>query len=97
MLKTKKELIKEIEELKSKNNELQQNVYSLQRNREINYNLYNMVKAILKQLGLEEIEIDNDKLKEVERLEIYVEDSYMKFAKRIKLIDKSKIQKMDKF
>ena len=97
MLKSKKELKKEIEELKSKNNELQQNVYSLQRNREINYDLYNMTKAILKQLGLNEIEVDNNKLKEVERLELYVEDSYMKFAKRIKLIDKNKIPKINEF
>ena len=56
-----------------------------------------MVKAILMQLGLGEIEIDNSKLKEVERLEIYVEDSYIKRAKRIKLIDKNKIQKMEEF
>lgn len=97
MFRTKKSLENEIEALKIKNNELQQNVYSLQRNREINYDLYNMVKAILMQLGLGEIEIDNSKLKEVERLEIYVEDSYIKYAKRIKLIDKNKIQKMEEF
>ncbi len=97
MFRTKKSLENEIEALKIKNNELQQNVYSLQRNREINYDLYNMVKAILMQLGLGEIEIDNSKLKEVERLEIYVEDSYIKRAKRIKLIDKNKIQKMEEF
>ena len=97
MFKSKKELMEEIEILKFKNNELQQNVYTLQRNREINYDLYNMAKAILKQLGLNEIEIDNDKIKEVERLELYIEDSYMKFAKRIKLIDKNKIPKIDEF
>lgn len=97
MSKAKKKLIEEIEELKIKSNNLQQNVYSLQRNREINYDLYNMIKAILKQLQLNEIEIDNNKLKEVEQLELYVENSYMKFAKRIKLIDKNKILKIDEF
>lgn len=95
--KEKKELVIKIENLKYENNKLQQEVYSLQRNREINYDLYNMVKAILKQLKLDEIEIDNDKLKEVERFELYVEDSYMKFAKRIKLIDKNKTLKVDEF
>ena len=95
--KTKKELRKEIEEQKTKNNDLQQTVYSLQRNREINYDLYNMVKAILKQLDLNEVEIDNKILKEADQLEIYVADSYMKFAKKIRLIDKRNIQKIDEF
>ncbi len=82
----------EIEKLKAENNELQQNVLSLQGNREINYGLYNMVKAIMKQLNLNEIEIERYKLKEVERMEIYVEDSFMKNAKIIRLVDnKAKI------
>lgn len=97
MNKSKKKLIEEIEALKIKNNTLQQSVYTLQRNREINYGLYNMIKAILKQLGLDEFEINNSKLKEVEPLELYVENSYMKFAKRIKLINKNKIPKIDEF
>ena len=51
-----------------------------------------MVKAIMKQLNLNEIEIERYKLKEVERMEIYVEDSFMKNAKIIRLVDnKAKI------
>ena len=97
MFKSKKELRNKIELLEGENSRLQQEIYSLQRNREINYDLYNMIKAILKQLRLDEIEIDEKTIKEVERLEIYVERSYMKIAKRIKLIDKSIIQKIDEF
>ena len=97
MFKSKKELRNKIELLEGENSRLQQEIYSLQRNREINYDLYNMIKAILKQLRLDEIEIDEKTIKEVERLEIYVERSYMKIAKRIKLIDKSNIQKIDEF
>lgn len=97
MFKTKKRMKEEIEKLNIENNGLQQTVYSLQRNREINYDLYNMVKAILIQLGLNEIEIETCKLKEVERLEIYVTDSLTKRAKIIKLVDKNQIVKIDEF
>lgn len=97
MFELRKNLKEKIEVLEIRNNKLQQEIYSLQRNREINYDLYNMVKAILKQLGLDEIEIDEKTIEEVKRLEIYVENSYMKFAKKIKLIDKQKIQKIDEF
>ena len=98
MFKTKKKKKEEIEKLKAENNELQQNVLSLQGNREINYGLYNMVKAIMKQLNLNEIEIERYKLKEVERMEIYVEDSFMKNAKIIRLVDnKAKIYEVLKW
>lgn len=56
-----------------------------------------MVKAILKQLGLNEIEIDNYNSEVVKQFEIYVEDSILKKAKRIKLIDKNNIVKIDEF
>lgn len=52
-----------------------------------------MLKAVLMQLGEKEIEIDVDKLKEARNYELYVEDSYLKYAKRIKLIDNRKILK----
>lgn len=44
-------------------------------------------KAIIKQLNLNEIEIEMYKLREVERMEIYVENNYMKNAKIIRLVD----------
>lgn len=97
MFKSRKKLKEKIEVLEIKNNKLQQEIYSLQRNREINYDLYNMVKAILKTLGLNEVEIDNKIINEVKRLEIYTENSLLKNAQRIKLIDNSNIQKIDEF
>ena len=40
-------------------------------------------------------EVDIDKLEEARNYELYVEDSYLKFAKRIKLIDKRKLKEGD--
>ena len=47
------------------------------------------------QLSTKEIEVDIDKLEEARNYELYVEDSYLKFAKRIKLIDKKKLKEGD--
>ena len=93
MRKSKKQLKEELSKLKEENNRVNQERLSLLKNREINYNLYNMVKAILMQLEKKEIEVDMSKIKEAENYELYVEDSYLKFAKRIKLIDNRKILK----
>ena len=95
MYKTKKQLMQELEEQKKTTAKINQERLSLLKNREINYNLYNMLKAVLMQLPTKEIEVDTDKLEEVRNYELYVEDSYLKFAKRIKLIDKRKLKEGD--
>lgn len=95
MNRSKKQLIQEIEEQKKITAKINQERQILLKNREINYNLYNMLKAVLMQLATKEIEVDIDKLEEARNYELYVEDSYLKFAKRIKLIDKRKLKEGD--
>lgn len=95
MYKSKKQLIQELEEQKKTTAKINQERLSLLKNREINYNLYNMLKAVLMQLPTKEIEVDTDKLEEARNYELYVEDSYLKFAKRVKLIDKRKLKEGD--
>ena len=95
MNKSKKQLMQELEEQKKTTTKINQERLSLLKNREINYNLYNMLKAVLMQLPTKEIEVDIDKLEEARNYELYVEDSYLKFAKRIKLIDKRKLKEGD--
>ena len=95
MYKSKKQLMQELEEQKKTTAKINQERLSLLKNREINYNLYNMLKAILIQLGEKEIEIDIDKIEEAKRYELYVEDSYLKYAKRLKIIEPSNIVGID--
>ena len=95
MNKSKKQLMQELEEQKKTTAKINQERLSLLKNREINYNLYNMLKAVLMQLPTKEIEVDTDKLEEARNYELYVEDSYLKFAKRVKLIDKRKLKEGD--
>lgn len=95
MNKSKKQLMQELEEQKKTTAKINQERLSLLKNREINYNLYNMLKAILIQLGEKEIEIDIDKIEEAKRYELYVEDSYLKYAKRLKIIEPSNIVEID--
>ena len=95
MYKSKKQLMQELEEQKKTTAKINQERLSLLKNREINYNLYNMLKAVLMQLSTKEIEVDIDKLEEARNYELYVEDSYLKFAKRVKLIDKRKLKEGD--
>ena len=95
MYKSKKQLMQELEEQKKTIAKINQERLSLLKNREINYNLYNMLKAVLMQLPTKEIEVDIDKLEEARNYELYVEDSYLKFAKRVKLIDKRKLKEGD--
>lgn len=95
MNKSKKQLMQELEEQKKTTAKINQERLSLLKNREINYNLYNMLKAVLMQLPTKEIEVDIDKLEEARNYELYVEDSYLKFAKRVKLIDKRKLKEGD--
>ena len=92
MNRSKKQLIQEIEEQKKITAKINQERQILLKNREINYDLYNMLKAVLMQLATKEIEVDIDKLEEARNYELYVEDSYLKYAKRIKLIDKRKLK-----
>ena len=95
MFKNKKKLTQELEEQKKTTAKINQERLSLLKNKEINYELYNMLKAVLMQLATKEIEVDIDKLEEARNYELYVEDSYLKFAKRIKLIDKRKLKEGD--
>lgn len=86
MNKSKKKLMQELEEQKKTTAKINQERLSLLKNKEINYNLYNMLKAVLMQLPTKEIEVDIDKLEEARNYELYVEDSYLKYAKRLKII-----------
>ena len=95
MYKSKKQLIQELEEQKKTTVKIIKEREVLLKNREINYDLYNMLKAVLMQLSTKEIEVDINKLEEARNYELYVEDSYLKFAKRIKLIDKRKLKEGD--
>lgn len=95
MFESKNQLKEEIENLKKEKNKINQERLNLLKNREINYNLYNMLKAILIQLGEKAIEIDIDKIEEAKRYELYVEDSYLKYAKRLKIIEPSNIVEID--
>ena len=89
--------MQELEEQKKTTAKINQERLRLLKNREINYSLYNMLKAVLMQLSAKEIEVDIDKLEEARNYELYVEDSYLKFAKRIKLIDKRKLKEGDQY
>lgn len=95
MNKSKKQLMQELEEQKKTTAKINQERLSVLKNREINYNLYNMLKAVLMQLPTKEIEVDIDKIEEAKRYELYVEDSYLKYAKRLKIIEPSNIVETD--
>lgn len=95
MFKTKKKLKQELEEQKRITAKIIKEREVLLKNREINYNLYNMLKAVLMQLPTKEIEVDIDELEEARNYELYVENSYLKDAKIIKLIDKRKLKASD--
>lgn len=45
------------------------------------------------QFGTKEIEVPIDDMSKIGRYELYIENSYMKYAKNIKLIDKEQIWK----
>lgn len=95
MFKAKKKLKQELEEQKRTTAKIIKEREVLLKNREINYDLYNMLKAVLMQLSTKEIEVDINKLEEARNYELYVENSYLKDAKRIKLIDKRKLKEGD--
>ena len=95
MNKSKKQLMQELEEQKKTTAKINQERLSLLKNREINYSLYNMLKAVLMQLPTKEIEVDMKEIEEAKNYELYVGDNYLKFSKRIKLIDKRKLKEGD--
>ena len=77
----KNELEEENRKLKT---QLNQGLYNV----EINKGLENIVKAILYQFGNYEIEISEEDIKRAETGVIYIENSYFKFAQKVKLIFK---------
>lgn len=79
------------EENRKLKRQLNQGLYNVEV--EINKDLENIVKAILYKFNNYEVEIDLDDIKTVEKGEIYIEESYMKFAKRVKLLFKEKLLK----
>ena len=85
--KTKKQLKKEIEDLKREKESINQERLSLLKNRVINEEMLNMIKAIILKSGLKEIEISEYLLNEAEPYNLYMEQSYMKDAKTLRLID----------
>ena len=84
--KREKELELKVERLEIKNSRLMRENEELMEKSEINIDLYNKLKAIMRTLGLREIEISDRTIEEVKGYEIYVEQSYMRFAETIKLI-----------
>lgn len=85
--KTKKQLKKEIEDLKREKESINQERLSLLKNRAINEEMLNTIKAIILKSGLKEIEISEYLLNEAEPYNLYMEQSYMKDAKTLRLID----------
>ena len=92
MFKSKKikQLEKTIQEL---NNE---NINLKFKNMGLNQELFDFAKAIMVTLDLSEIEIDNRTIEKVRKYDIYVEESYMKFAKKIKLIAPEQVINIEK-
>lgn len=97
MYKTKKQLKQEIQKLKNELNNEKQEKIEILRNREINMEMYNFIKAILLTIRKEELEIDMNLVREAKKYNLYVQSSYFKDAKKIQLIDKYNVVKPDEF
>lgn len=95
MFKSKKELKQEIANLKEELKKEKQDKFLILRNREINMEMYNFLKAITMKTPKEEIELSIDEIKKAKRYKLYVEDSYLKYAKKLKIIDPNNIVKID--
>lgn len=96
MFKTKKQLKEEIARLEKEKAEINQERLSLLKNREINYNLYNMLKAVLMQLPAKEIRLStkgiNTGFSERVRIRIDGRTEGLKFAiEKIKEMEEYKI------
>jgi len=87
-----KEMEEELTQLKLQNIKLQGEIQKKDKTNfkycEITKELENLVKAIVFKFNNHQIEIDEDDIKKAERGEIYIEQSYMKFAKIVKIIFK---------
>lgn len=97
MYKSKKQLKQEIQNLKEEINSEKQEKFIILRNREINTEMYNFIKAILLKLGTKELEIEIDLIKEAEKYNLYIQDSYLKYTKKLQLIDYKNTIKIDEF
>ena len=97
MFKTKKRLKEEISRLEKENKSINQERLSLLKNRTINYEMLNMLKAIVLKTGLKEIEISRYLLSDAEPYNLYIEQSYMKDAKTLRLIKDENIIKENLF
>ena len=95
MFKTKKQLKEEISRLEKENKSINQERLSLLKNRTINYEMLNMLKAIVLKTGLKEIEISSYLLSDAEPYNLYMEQSYIKDAKTLRLIKDDNIIKED--
>ncbi len=87
-----KEMQEEITQLRLQNIKLQDEIQEKGKSN-FEYNkivkeLENLVKAVVFSFNNHQIEIDEDDIRKAERGEIYIEQSYMKFAKIVKLIFK---------
>ena len=92
MFKSKK--IKQLEKtIQDLNNE---NINLKFKNMGLNQELFDFAKAIMVTLDLSEIEIDNRTIEKVREYDIYVEESYLKFAKKIKLVAPKQIINAEK-
>lgn len=91
--KTKKQLKEEILKLEKENKCIKQEKLSLLENKTINYEMLNMLKAIILKLGIKEIEIDKYLLEEADTYNIYKQGSYMKNAIILRLFEDKDIIK----
>ncbi|MCI8362255.1 MAG: hypothetical protein HFJ41_03855 [Clostridia bacterium] len=90
--KTFEEIEQQIIEIRLENVRLQSKIDEKEKTnlqyREIVKEFENLVKAMLFKFNNYQIEIDKDDIRKAEKGEIYIEQSYMKFAKIVKLIFK---------
>ena len=82
-------------ELRIENNELWKINHRLNKNKEINMGILNMLKAILIRCANNELEIEIKTIQEAENHNIYIEEDILRNAKRIKLIKSENILKRD--
>lgn len=88
MFKSKKikKLEARIEELRKENSEIAQENYTLKRNKEVNTELLNILKAILYHSVDNQLEISPNSIKMAKRHHIYIDKAFLKDATRIRLL-----------
>lgn len=95
MFKSKKikKLEARIEELRIENSRVSQENYTLKRNKEVNTELLNILKAILYHSVDNQLEISQDSIERARRHNIYIDKAFLKTATRIRLLkDENKIK-----